>query len=147
MTAVFPVEATAMTVTGPIVLGDPSAATLLWTAKAGHAVTGSVKLVLEPQGIAQLRDLDLLTHETPHIRQTASARLLHAVADYCRERGILKLKVHRNSHFDFVPAQLTRFGFSDARRSNGKMQFYLDIYVPPKRRRSPVQSGYIHLMH
>jgi hypothetical protein len=58
-----------------------------------------------------------------------------AVAEYAREHGILKLKVNENSRCEWLPQQLSKLGFSDAARNDEDMQFYLDLYHRPVRKR------------
>lgn len=120
-------------VVGPLPLrsGEPRA--LLWLLKAGQMVLGSVRLGCEHPQVAVVRDLQLHS-EASRSRQAYSAKLISAVAEYAREHGILKLKVHRNSRCEWLPQQLSMLGFSDAARSGDDMQFYLDLYKPLKRR-------------
>lgn len=118
---------------GPLALDPAEPGVLTWLAKAGPYPVGSVRLMAEHAQIAVLRDLQF-SSDQPHTRQGISAKLLSAVADYAREHGILKVKVHRNSRMDWVRQQLAHYGFADAASGRDQMQFYVDIYMPVRKK-------------
>lgn len=121
-------EAFETRIVGPLALDPTDSRTLVWIANAGPTALGSVHLTCDRNHVATLRDLIVATG-SQRTRLAVSARLLAAVAEYAREQGILKLKVHRNSSFEWVPQQLARYGFKDA--DNGRVEFYLDLYYRP----------------
>ena len=126
-----PSEAFETRITGPLLLGS-DARTLTWLASAGPAILGSVKLVCEKPQVAQMSDL-IVVSANQRTWQAISARLLAAIAEYGREHAILKLKVNKDSRFDWVPQQLTRYGYHDA--DSARMEFYLDLYYRPGHQR------------
>lgn len=120
-------------VSGPLVLGQTGRQRLTWLAKSGACMLGSVSLVSEIRHhVGTLRDLQLFT-ESMASRQSVSGKLLAAVAEYAREHGVLKVKVHRNSRMEWVPQQLSRHGLTDASTGRETMQFYVDLYRPIKK--------------
>lgn len=123
-------------VVGPLALEASDTRLLLWLAKSGDMALGSIKLHWEHSHTAQIRDLQL-SSENMRSRQAHSAKLIGAVAEYAREHGILKIKVHRNSRSAAMLEQLIKVGFSDAARTSDDMQFYLDLYKPMSKRLRP----------
>ena len=120
---------------GPFSLHAAEHGTLLWMVKAGEMVLGSVRLTSDRRQVAELTDLVL--HATDErTQQSHSAKLMCAVAEYARDHGILKLVVSEDSRRSWLPQQLSRLGFRDAaRNSDEDMEFYLDLYHRPNRKR------------
>lgn len=127
------IDGSEIAVTGPLALSAAEPGTLMWLAKAGGCVAGSVRLACDlHHHVATLKDLQLGGNKDQS-RQAVSSKLLAAVAEYVREHGILKVKVHRNSRLDWIPQQLSRHGLSDATTRPDHMQFYVDLYRPVKK--------------
>ena len=120
-------------VVGPLALEATDPRLLLWIAKSGEMALGSIGLHWEHSHTAHIRDLQVNT-ENPRSRQAHAAKLIGAVAEYAREHGILKIKVHKNSRSSGLMEQLVKVGFSDAARNSDDMQFYLDLYKPLSKR-------------
>lgn len=120
--------------TGPLCLNAERPNLMTWLARAGACVVGSVKLLWEEKQVAVLCDLQVVGGKDDW---QVTTKLVAAIAEYARERGILKLKVHRNSSHEWLGGLLSRLGFKDAATSKSTatpMQFYLDLYHSNRRR-------------
>lgn len=122
-------------VSGPICLSSAAPNVMTWMAKSGGVVLGQIKLCWDQKQVAVLRDLEVLEEKD---RWGLVTKLVGKVAEFAREHGILKLKIHHNSAFEWLGGLLTRLGFKDAASKKVSqvtpMQFYLDLYHSCRRR-------------
>jgi hypothetical protein len=122
-------------VEGPMCLSSATPNVMTWMAKSGGVVLGQVRLSWEHKQVAVLRDLEVSAEKD---RWGVMTRLVGKIAEFVREHGILKLKVHRNSAFEWLGGLLMRLGFKDAASTkvseSTPMQFYLDLYHGGRRR-------------
>lgn len=124
-----------MELNGPLRLDSADSHVLTWLAKAGSYVLGSVKLVLEHDQVATIRDLQVV--EQSQCKQLICVSLIEGVAEFARERGVLKVKVHHNSSHEWIARLFSKLGFKDAElRSSSRtpQQFYLDLYHSTRKR-------------